>query len=132
MLTSRTKIDTPRVWVGCVTCVSNGDLNGRWTDAIDAETVFPQDLHNGPTTHDEPTFRIHNSQCYCVANMPGAVPETSTYALTNATLPYVVALADEGWKAALDGDPALAAGLNVAEGRIVYQAVAEAYPDLPA
>ena len=85
-----------------------------------------------PTTHDEPTFRIHNSQCYCVANMPGAVPETSTYALTNATLPYVVALADEGWKAALDGDPALAAGLNVAEGRIVYQAVAEAYPDLPA
>ena len=53
MLTSRTKIDTPRVWVGCVTCVRNGDLNGRWIDAIDAETVFPQDLHNGPTTHDE-------------------------------------------------------------------------------
>ena len=63
-----------------------------------------------PTTHADPTYRVHDSVFYCVANMPGAVPHTSTYALTNATLPYVLRLADLGWEAALAADPALAAG----------------------
>ncbi|MGW4896366.1 alanine dehydrogenase [Kitasatospora sp. NPDC004240] len=80
-----------------------------------------------PTTHAEPTFPVHNSVFYCVANMPGAVPNTSTYALTNATLPYVVELANRGWKDALRRDPALAKGLNVHEGQITYAAVAEAF-----
>ncbi|WP_354642875.1 alanine dehydrogenase [Kitasatospora camelliae] len=79
------------------------------------------------TTHAEPTFQVHNSVFYCVANMPGAVPNTSTYALTNATLPYVVELANRGWKEALRRDAALAKGLNVHEGQITYQAVAEAF-----
>ena len=72
-----------------------------------------------PTTHDDPTFRVHNSTYYCVANMPGAVPATSTRALTNATLPYVLALAEQGWEAATAADPALAAGVNVAGGDVV-------------
>ncbi|MQS14675.1 alanine dehydrogenase [Streptomyces kaniharaensis] len=80
-----------------------------------------------PTTHAEPTFQVHNSVFYCVANMPGAVPNTSTYALTNATLPYVVELANRGWKEALRRDPALAKGLNVHEGQIAFPAVAEAF-----
>ncbi|GAA1159395.1 alanine dehydrogenase [Kitasatospora gansuensis] len=79
------------------------------------------------TTHAEPTFPVHNSVFYCVANMPGAVPNTSTYALTNATLPYVVELANRGWKDALRRDAALAKGLNVHEGQITYAAVAEAF-----
>lgn len=79
------------------------------------------------TTHDEPTFQVHNSVFYCVANMPGAVPNTSTYALTNATLPYVVELANRGWKDALRRDAALAKGLNTHEGQITYGAVAEAF-----
>jgi alanine dehydrogenase len=84
-----------------------------------------------PTTHDDPVFAVHDSVYYCVANMPGAVPETSTRALTNATLPYVVALADGGWEAALRADPALAKGLSTHEGRVVNAAVAEAF-GLPA
>jgi alanine dehydrogenase len=80
-----------------------------------------------PTTHAEPTYTVHDSVFYCVANMPGAVPHTSTYALTNVTLPYAVALADKGWKQALRDDHALALGLNVHAGRIVYGAVAEAF-----
>lgn len=80
-----------------------------------------------PTTHAEPTFRVHNSVFYCVANMPGAVPNTSTNALTNATLPYVVSLANNGWAEALRRDPALARGLNVHEGQVVYKEVAEAH-----
>ncbi|MFI6151856.1 alanine dehydrogenase [Kitasatospora sp. NPDC051170] len=80
-----------------------------------------------PTTHDDPTFTVHNSVFYCVANMPGAVPNTSTYALTNATLPYVVELANRGWKDALRRDAALAKGLNVHEGQITFPAVAEAF-----
>ncbi|MFI5529324.1 alanine dehydrogenase [Kitasatospora sp. NPDC051853] len=80
-----------------------------------------------PTTHANPTFEVHNSVFYCVANMPGAVPNTSTYALTNATLPYVVELANRGWKEALQRDAALAKGLNVHEGQITYAAVAEAF-----
>ncbi|MFZ4894146.1 alanine dehydrogenase [Plantibacter sp. Mn2098] len=80
-----------------------------------------------PTTHDDPTFRVHNSLYYCVANMPGAVPETSTRALTNATLPYVLALADKGWRRATAEDPALAAGVNVHNGAIVNPGVAAAF-----
>ncbi|NCV76820.1 MAG: alanine dehydrogenase [Actinobacteria bacterium] len=84
-----------------------------------------------PTTHAEPTFKVHDSIFYCVANMPGAVPFTSTYALSNATLKYALALADLGWKEALRRDSGLALGLNVHEGAIYYQAVGEAH-GLPA
>lgn len=80
-----------------------------------------------PTTHAEPTFLVHGSVFYCVANMPGAVPNTSTYALTNATLPYIVELADRGWVDALRRDPALARGLNTHDGKVVYREVAEAH-----
>jgi alanine dehydrogenase len=80
-----------------------------------------------PTTHDDPTYRVHGSVFYCVANMPGAVPHTSTYALTNVTLPYAVALADSGWRGALAADPALAAGLNVHAGAVTNAAVAAAH-----
>jgi alanine dehydrogenase len=79
------------------------------------------------TTHAEPTFTVHNSVFYCVANMPGAVPVASTYALTNATLPYAISLANLGWEAACRKDPNLAKGLNVHEGKIYYSAVAEAH-----
>ncbi|QKW22212.1 alanine dehydrogenase [Kitasatospora sp. NA04385] len=92
--------------------------------AIDQGGCF-EDSH--PTTHAEPTFQVHDSVFYCVANMPGAVPNTSTYALTNATLPYVVELANRGWKEALRRDAALAKGLNVHEGQITFPAVAEAF-----
>lgn len=80
-----------------------------------------------PTTHAEPTFQVHDSVFYCVANMPGAVPNTSTYALTNATLPYIVELADRGWVEALRRDPALAKGLNTHDGKVAYREVAEAH-----
>jgi alanine dehydrogenase len=78
------------------------------------------------TTHDNPTYVVDGVVHYCVANMPGAVPRTSTFALTQATLPYALKLADHGWKAALRADAHLRAGLNVAEGRIVHPAVAQA------
>ncbi|MEU2212681.1 alanine dehydrogenase [Streptomyces hygroscopicus] len=84
-----------------------------------------------PTTHAEPTFTVHDSVFYCVANMPGAVPNTSTHALTNATLPYIVELANRGWWDALRRDAALAKGLNTHEGQVVYGPVAEAH-ELPA
>lgn len=80
-----------------------------------------------PTTHADPTFHVHGSVFYCVANMPGAVPHTSTYALTNVTLPYAVALADKGWQQALRDDPVLARGLNVAGGEITCAGVADAF-----
>ncbi|NEE03986.1 alanine dehydrogenase [Phytoactinopolyspora halotolerans] len=80
-----------------------------------------------PTTHANPTFRVHESIFYCVANMPGAVPHTSTYALTNVTLPYVVELADQGWRSALRSDAALARGLNTHDGHVVYAPVAETH-----
>ena len=83
-----------------------------------------------PTTHADPTFQVHESVFYCVANMPGAVPRTSTYALTNVTLPYAVALADQGWQPALRADKSLALGLNVHAGTLVNLPVAEAL-DLP-
>jgi len=80
-----------------------------------------------PTTHAEPTFRVHDSVFYCVANMPGAVPVASTYALTNATLPYALALANFGWEAACAADKSLATGLNVHDGKVMYPAVAQAH-----
>lgn len=80
-----------------------------------------------PTTHAEPTFQVHQSIFYCVANMPGAVPVASTYALTNATLPYVLSLANLGWQAATAEDKSLAAGLNVHDGKVMYPAVAQAH-----
>ena len=80
-----------------------------------------------PTTHAEPTFTVHNSIFYCVANMPGAVPVASTYALTNATLPYALALANHGWRVACAKDSNLAKGLHVHEGKIYLSAVAEAH-----
>ncbi|MCK1799054.1 alanine dehydrogenase [Streptomyces sp. XM4193] len=80
-----------------------------------------------PTTHAEPTFRVHDSVFYCVANMPGAVPNTSTHALTNATLPYIVELANRGWVEALRRDSALGLGLNTHDGKVVYGPVAEAH-----
>jgi alanine dehydrogenase len=84
-----------------------------------------------PTTHAEPTYTVHNSVFYCVANMPGAVPHTSTLALTNATLPYVLRLAERGWRAATEADPALAAGLTTHDGKLLSAEVARAL-DLPA
>ncbi len=80
-----------------------------------------------PTTHAEPTYRVHDSVFYCVANMPGAVPHTSTFALTNVTLPYAVELANRGWRDALRGDPSLAMGLNTHEGHVTYDPIAEAH-----
>ena len=80
-----------------------------------------------PTTHAEPTYRVHDSIFYCVANMPGAVPHTSTYALTNVTLPYAVELANKGWRQACRDDHSLALGLNVHAGRVVYDAVADEF-----
>ena len=91
--------------------------------AIDQGGCFA-DSH--ATTHDDPTFEVHDSVFYCVANMPGAVPHTSTYALTNATLPFVVALADKGWEQALRDDPSLALGLNTHDGRLTNAPVGEA------
>ena len=84
-----------------------------------------------PTTHDEPTYMVDGIVHYCVANMPGSVPRTSSEALNNATLPHVIALAEKGVKA-LDDDPHLANGLNVAGGKIVYQAVLDAIGARPA
>ncbi|MGC5054539.1 alanine dehydrogenase [Micromonospora sp. DT48] len=80
-----------------------------------------------PTTHDDPVYRVHDSIFYCVANMPGAVPNTSTYALTNVTLPYALELANHGWREASRRDPALALGLNTHDGQVVYGPVAEAH-----
>jgi alanine dehydrogenase len=92
--------------------------------AIDQGGCF-EDSH--PTTHADPTFSVHGSTFYCVANMPGAVPRTSTWALTNATLPYVLKLADHGWRDALRADASLAKGLNTHAGDVTYAAVAEAF-----
>ena len=80
-----------------------------------------------PTTHADPTFRVHDSVFYCVANMPGAVPHTSTYALTNVTLRYAASLADRGWRDALRRDPALALGLNTHDGELTNGPVAAAH-----
>ena len=79
-----------------------------------------------PTTHDDPTYQVHDSIFYCVANMPGAVPNTSTYALTNATMPYAVAVTNKGWQQACRDDRSLALGLNTHAGRLTNAAVGEA------
>jgi alanine dehydrogenase len=79
-----------------------------------------------PTTHRDPVFEVDGITHYCVANMPGAVPITSTFALTNATLPYVLALADHGVAEAARRDPGLRLGINVASGAVTHPAVAEA------
>ncbi len=92
--------------------------------AVDQGGCF-EDTH--PTTHADPTYQVHNSTFYCVANMPGAVPNTSTYALTNATLPYVVALADKGWQRACRDDRSLALGLNTHAGALTTAPVGEAH-----
>jgi alanine dehydrogenase len=91
--------------------------------AIDQGGCF-EDSH--ATTHEDPTYKVHNSVFYCVANMPGAVPNTSTFALTNVTLPYAVELANLGWREALRADHALALGLNTYDGHVTYGPVAEA------
>ncbi|NMO52818.1 alanine dehydrogenase [Actinoplanes sp. TBRC 11911] len=91
--------------------------------AIDQGGCF-EDSH--PTTHQDPVYRVHDAVFYCVANMPGAVPNTSTYALTNATLPYALRLADLGWREALRQDPALALGLNTHDGRLTNASVGSA------
>jgi alanine dehydrogenase len=80
-----------------------------------------------PTTHSDPVFEVNGSLFYCVANMPGAVPNSSTYALTNVTLPYAVEIANKGLRAAAEADPALALGLNTVDGRLVYAPVGEAH-----
>jgi alanine dehydrogenase len=92
--------------------------------AVDQGGCF-EDTH--ATTHADPTYTVHESVFYCVANMPGAVPNTSTYALTNATLPYTVALADKGWEKALRDDASLAHGLNTYAGKVTNQPVADAH-----
>jgi alanine dehydrogenase len=92
--------------------------------AVDQGGCF-EDTH--PTTHADPTYQVHNSIFYCVANMPGAVPNTSTYALTNATLPYIVAVADKGWQKAMRDDHSLALGLNTHGGTLTNEPVAAAH-----
>ncbi|MEC4761771.1 alanine dehydrogenase [Mycobacterium sherrisii] len=77
-----------------------------------------------PTTHDDPTFPVHDTVFYCVANMPSAVPKTSTYALTNATMPYVLKIAEQGWQQACRSDPALANGLSTHRGALLSERVA--------
>jgi alanine dehydrogenase len=79
-----------------------------------------------PTTHAEPTYIVDGVVHYCVTNMPGAVARTSTFALNNATLPFVLALANKGWKKALNEDAYLRTGLNIYQGKVTHQAVAEA------
>jgi alanine dehydrogenase len=80
-----------------------------------------------PTTHEDPIYTVEGVVHYGVANMPGAVPRTSTLALTNATLPYAIELANKGWKQACKDDGALALGVNMVDGKITYPAVAEAF-----
>ena len=92
--------------------------------SIDQGGCF-EDSH--PTTHAEPTYKVHNSVFYCVANMPGAVPHTSTYALTNVTLPFALELANLGWREALRSDAALLPGLHTHEGALTIEPVAEAH-----
>ena len=91
--------------------------------AVDQGGCF-EDTH--ATTHADPTYPVHGSIFYCVANMPGAVPNTSTYALTNATMPYAVALADKGWQQACRDDHSLALGLNTHAGQLTNAPVGEA------
>ena len=110
--------------------VTRGDLKRMQPGAVIVDVAVDQ---GGcvetikPTTHEDPTYFVDGILHYAVANMPGGVPRTSTLALTNATLPYAVRLAKKGWKQACKDDPALALGLNVVEGMVVYPGVAEAF-----
>ena len=79
------------------------------------------------TTHKEPTYDVNGVVHYCVANMPGAVPYTSTIALTNVTLPYVIKIAQQGWEKACENDASLAKGLNIVNGKIVYTEISETF-----
>ncbi|GAA4283834.1 alanine dehydrogenase [Brevibacterium daeguense] len=92
--------------------------------AIDQGGCFE---NSRPTTHDDPTFTVHRSVYYCVANMPGAVPTTATAALTNAVMPYAVSIAEKGWRQAMQGNAALARGLNCHDGQVTNANVAEAF-----
>ena len=110
--------------------VSNAQVAGMKPGSVLVDIAIDQGgcfEDSKPTTHAEPTFKVHQSIFYCVANMPGAVPVASTYAPTNATLPYALALANHGWEAACAADRALAAGLNTHEGKVMYPAVAQAH-----
>jgi alanine dehydrogenase len=110
--------------------VSNAQVAGMKPGSVLVDIAIDQGgcfEDSKPTTHAEPTFKVHQSIFYCVANMPGAVPVASTYALTNATLPYALALANLGWEAACAADRALAVGLNTNEGKVMYPAVAQAH-----
>ena len=110
--------------------VTNAQVKGMKPGSVLVDIAIDQGgcfEDSKPTTHADPTFKVHGSIFYCVANMPGAIPVTSTYALTNATLPYALALANFGWREALDCDPALALGLNIHAGKITYPAVAIAH-----
>jgi alanine dehydrogenase len=110
--------------------ITRGDLKRMQPGAVIVDVAVDQ---GGcvetiiPTTHENPTYFVDGILHYGVANMPGGVPRTSTLALTNATLPYAVRLAKQGWKTACKEDPALALGLNVVEGKVVYPGVAEAF-----
>jgi alanine dehydrogenase len=110
--------------------VSNEQVKGMKPGAVLVDIAIDQGgcfEDSRATTHAEPTFKVHDAIFYCVANMPGAVPVASTYALTNATLPYALSLANNGWEAAIAKDAALAKGLNVHAGKICYEAVAVAH-----
>jgi alanine dehydrogenase len=111
------------------TLVSNDLVSRMRTGSVLVDIAIDQGgcfADSRPTTHDDPVFGVHESIFYCVANMPGAVPNTSTRALTNVTLPYALALAERGVAGAV-ADPALAAGVNVAAGRVVQPEVAAAH-----
>ena len=107
--------------------VTNSTVAGMKTGAVLVDIAIDQggcfeDSH--ATTHDDPTFAVHDTVFYCVANMPGAVPRTSTFALTNATMPYAVKLAEKGWRAACAADAALTKGLSTHEGALASEQVA--------
>ena len=110
--------------------VTNEQVQGMKPGAVLVDIAIDQGgcfEDSRATTHAEPTFKVHDAIFYCVANMPGAVPVASTYALTNATLPYALSLANNGWEAAIAKDSALAKGLNVHAGKVCYEAVAVAH-----
>jgi alanine dehydrogenase len=110
--------------------ISNADVEKMKLGSVLVDIAIDQGgcfEDSKPTTHENPTYQVHNSIFYCVANMPGAVPVTSTYALTNVTLPFVLQIANYGWEKALQLNPDLAKGLNTHAGKITYKAVAEAH-----
>ncbi|RNL82106.1 alanine dehydrogenase [Halostreptopolyspora alba] len=112
------------------TLVGNGLVSRMKPGAVLVDIAIDQGgcfADSRPTTHADPTFAVHDTIFYCVANMPGAVPNTSTHALTKETLPYALALAGKGWRRALSDDPALAQGLNTHDGHLTNEAVADAH-----